>query len=104
MADTKSGFSAEERAAMAQRAEELRSTKGLKGAAKLARELEACADAVDALTGVDGEIARAVHRIVAEEAPHLDPKPSTGSRPTLPTARWWSSCSRPRSSTPATPR
>lgn len=74
MADTKSGFSAEERAAMAQRAEELRSTKGLKGAAKLARELEACAEAVDALTGVDGEIARAVHRIVAEEAPHLDPK------------------------------
>lgn len=36
-----SGFSDEERAAMAQRAEEIRSTKGLKGAAKTARELEA---------------------------------------------------------------
>ncbi|WP_336630355.1 MULTISPECIES: hypothetical protein [unclassified Microbacterium] len=74
MADTGNGFSAEERAAMAQRAEELRSTKGLKGAAKLARELEACAEAIDALAGVDGELARAVHRIVVEEAPHLDPK------------------------------
>ena len=30
MSDTKSGFSADERAAMAQRADELRSTKGLK--------------------------------------------------------------------------
>ncbi len=74
MTDTKSGFSADERAAMAQRAEELRTTKGLKGAAKLAKELEACADAIDALTGVDGDLARAVHRIVADVAPHLDPK------------------------------
>lgn len=74
MADTKSGFSAEERAAMKQRAEELRTTKGLKGAAKLAKELEACADAIDALSGVDGDLARAVHRIVADEAPDLSPK------------------------------
>lgn len=74
MADTKSGFSAEERAAMKQRAEELRTTKGLKGAAKLAKELEACAEAIDALEGIDGEVARAVHRIVSEEAPALDPK------------------------------
>ncbi|PZU45436.1 MAG: hypothetical protein DI566_10100 [Microbacterium sp.] len=68
------GFSADERAAMKQRAEELRSTKGLKGAAKLAKELEACADAIDALTGVDGDLARAVHRIVADLAPDLNPK------------------------------
>ncbi len=74
MADTKSGFSSEERAAMKQRAEELRTTKGLKGAAKLAKELEACAAAIDELDGIDGEVARAVHRIVSEEAPDLDPK------------------------------
>ncbi len=59
---------------MKQRADELRSTKGLKGAAKLAKEFEACVEAVDALEGIDGEVARAVHRIVAEEAPHLNPK------------------------------
>lgn len=74
MADTKSGFSADERAAMKQRAEELRATKGLKGAAKLAKELEACAEAIDALEGIDGEVARAVHRIVSEVAPDLNPK------------------------------
>ena len=74
MADTTSGFSAEERAAMKQRAQELRTTKGLKGAAKLAKELEACAEAIDALSGVDGDLARAVHRIVEEEAPGLNPK------------------------------
>ena len=68
------GFSDEEKAAMKQRAEELRSTKGLKGAAKLAKELEACMDAIDALEGIDGEVARMVHRIVSEEASDLDPK------------------------------
>lgn len=68
------GFSDEEKAAMKQRADELRSTKGLKGAAKLAKELEACVETVDALAGIDGEVARMVHRIVADEAPHLDPK------------------------------
>lgn len=74
MAETDGGFSADERAAMTQRAEELRATKGLKGAAKLAKELEACADAIDALTGVDGDLARAVHRIVTDLAPDLNPK------------------------------
>jgi len=74
MADTKSGFSADERAAMKQRAEELRSTKGLKGAAKLAKELEACIAAIDALEGSDGQIAVRLHAIVSEEAPDLNPK------------------------------
>lgn len=74
MAEDENRFSAEERAAMAQRAEELRSTKGLKGAAKLAKELEACGEAIDALSGVDGDLARALHRIVGAEAPQLDPK------------------------------
>ncbi|AXA96607.1 hypothetical protein [Microbacterium sp. PM5] len=74
MSDTKSGFSADERAAMAQRAEELRSTKGLKGAAKLAAEFEACIAAIDALTGTDREVATLLHRVVTEEAPQLAPK------------------------------
>jgi len=72
--DTKSGFSDEERAAMQQRADELRSTKGLKGAAKLAKELEACVAAIDALEGTDREIGVRLHTIVAEEAPELSPK------------------------------
>lgn len=74
MADTKSGFSAAERAAMAQRADELRAAKGLKGAAKLAKELEACIAAIDALEGTDRAVATALHRIVGEVAPHLEPK------------------------------
>lgn len=74
MADTKSGFSDDERAAMAQRADELRATKGLKGAAKLAKEAEACVEAIDALTGTDKEVATALHRIVLDEAPHLQHK------------------------------
>lgn len=74
MTDTTDGFSADERAAMKQRAEELRSTKGLKGAAKLAKEFEACIEAIDALTGTDKDVATALHRIVTEVAPHLEPK------------------------------
>ena len=74
MTDTKSGFSAAERAAMAQRAAELRAAKGLKGAAKLAKELEACIAAIDALEGTDKAVATALHRIVGEVAPHLEPK------------------------------
>ncbi|MWB98249.1 hypothetical protein [Agromyces seonyuensis] len=72
--DTKTGFSDEERAAMQQRADELRTTKGLKGAAKLAKELEACVEAIDSLDGVDKEAAVLLNRIVAEEAPDLAPK------------------------------
>ncbi|MDD7960935.1 hypothetical protein [Microbacterium thalli] len=68
------GFSDEEKAAMKQRADELRATKGLKGAAKLAKELEACVTTIDELDGIDGEVARMTHRIVSEEAPDLAPK------------------------------
>ena len=68
------GFSDDEKAAMKQRADELRSTKGLKGAAKLAKELEACVEVIDGLEGIDGEVARTVHRIVLAEAPELNPK------------------------------
>lgn len=72
MSDT--GLSADERAAVKQRAEELRSTKGLKGAAKLARELEDCADAIEALGGIDRQVAALLHRVVTDVAPWLNPK------------------------------
>ncbi|MEJ5943878.1 hypothetical protein WDZ17_01035 [Pseudokineococcus basanitobsidens] len=68
------GFSDDERAAVRQRADELRSTKGLKGAARTARELEACLEAVDALDGTDRVVATELHRVVTDEAPHLAPK------------------------------
>ncbi|MBF4562434.1 hypothetical protein ITJ43_09795 [Microbacterium sp. VKM Ac-2870] len=74
MGDTKSGFSDDERAAMKQRAEELRTTKGLKGAAKLAKELEACVEAIEALSGTDKEVATLLHRVVTDVAPQLEPK------------------------------
>lgn len=72
--DSVGGFSAAERAAMRQRAEELRSMKGVKGAAKREREYQACIDAIDQLDGLDRVIASRYHVIVSEEAPHLDPK------------------------------
>ncbi len=48
--------------------------KGLKGAAKLEKENQACLDAIDKLEGSDRAIAERVHVIVLEEAPHLNPK------------------------------
>lgn len=74
MSETKSGFSDAERAAMAQRAAELRAMKGVAGAAKKAKELEACLDAIDALTGTDRAVATLLHQVVSELAPDLDPK------------------------------
>jgi len=68
------GFSDAERAAMKQRADELRAQKGVKGAAKRERELQACVDAIAELPDTDRRIAERFHTIVAEEAPHLDPK------------------------------
>lgn len=72
MADKKSagGFSEAELAAMKQRAEGAGGT----GTAKKEREAKACADAIAKLEGTDREIAEKIHAIVAEEAPHLDPK------------------------------
>jgi uncharacterized protein YdhG (YjbR/CyaY superfamily) len=74
MADGNDGFSAAERKAMKQRAEELAAMKGVKGAAKKAKEYESCMAAIDALAGLDRTIAERFHVIVSEEAPHLDPK------------------------------
>lgn len=71
---TSEGFSADERAAMKQRAAELRSTKGVKGAAKKEKEAEACLAAIEALTGLDRQIAERFHVVVTEEAPDLDHK------------------------------
>lgn len=69
------GFSDAERAAMAQRAAELRGeAKAGKGAAKRAREAQACDEAIAALDGSDQRIAAVLHGLVAEEAPQLDPK------------------------------
>lgn len=67
-------FSAAERAAMKQRAEELRAAKGVKGAAKKAKEFDACMEAIAALEGLDRLIAERFHVLVTEEAPQLDPK------------------------------
>ncbi|GED98432.1 hypothetical protein [Gordonia crocea] len=68
-------FSETERAAMKQRAAELKAEKQTgKGAAKREREAKACTDAIAALTGADHAVASRYHQIVAEEAPELDPK------------------------------
>ncbi len=67
-------FSDVERAAMAQRAAEVKSGRGVKGAAKRARERDACAAAIAALDGADRAIAEALDVIVAAEAPHLNPR------------------------------
>lgn len=69
-----SEFSDDEREAMKQRAAELRATKGLKGAAKTAKELEDCMKAIDALSGLDQKIATMLHRVVMDVAPELAPK------------------------------
>ncbi len=75
MATSDSGFTEAERAAMKQRAEELRAEKKSgKGSAKKEREAQACIDAIDALSGADQQIASRLHVIVSEEAPELDPK------------------------------
>lgn len=72
--DTKSGFSDAERAAMQQRAEELKLMKGVKGLAKRQREFQACLDAIAELAGSDRQVAERFHVIVSEEAPDLEPK------------------------------
>lgn len=68
------GFSDAERAAMRQRADELRALKGVKGAAKRAREYAACLEAIEALPEPDRGLAERYHVIVSEEAPQLHPK------------------------------
>ena len=67
-----SGFSAEERAAMKARAEELRA-EGKKGAKK-ADGLQAVLDAIEKMTPDDRALAERVHVVVTTNAPELSPK------------------------------
>jgi len=69
---TRNGFSADERAAMKERAKELRAeAKGSKDREKGLADLESkIADMPDG----DQTLARAVHRIITENAPELMPK------------------------------
>lgn len=59
---------------MRQRAQELQAERGTKGAAKREREFQACVETIDGLSGVDQALAKALHQIVLELAPELDPK------------------------------
>ncbi len=70
------GFTAEERAAMKERAEELRSQKGrTKGAAKAAAELQDLLDAIAKLPDDnDRALAERLHVVITEAAPQLAPK------------------------------
>ncbi|MBU4465598.1 MAG: hypothetical protein KKH75_07105 [Actinobacteria bacterium] len=75
MASEETGFTAAERAAMKERAAELRAqSKGGTGAAKKRREAEACVDAIAALEGTDHLVAQRLHEIVSDVAPQLDHK------------------------------
>lgn len=66
MAD-KSGFSAEEKAAIKERAKETRTRRGKKdGAADLAAKIAE-------MEGTDRKFAERIHAIVGESAPHLEP-------------------------------
>jgi uncharacterized protein YdhG (YjbR/CyaY superfamily) len=70
------GFSAEERAAMKERAAELRA-EGKKGA-KLADGLEAVLDRIAEMAPEDRALAERVHATVTATAPELTPKPWYG--------------------------
>ncbi len=66
------GFSAEERAAMKERAAELRA-EGKKGA-KLADGLQACLDGIAGMAPDDRFLAERVHATITATAPELSPK------------------------------
>jgi uncharacterized protein YdhG (YjbR/CyaY superfamily) len=66
--DVAGGFSAAEREAMKQRAEELRTARGGR---KKADDLQAALDAIAQMPDGDRAIAERVHAIVTREAPHL---------------------------------
>lgn len=69
---SKTGFTALERDAMKARAAELRA-EGKKGAKK-ADELQACLDAIAAMTAEDRALAERVHATITATAPDLSPK------------------------------
>jgi uncharacterized protein YdhG (YjbR/CyaY superfamily) len=69
---TRAGFTEAERAAMAARTQELRSSG--RGGAKKADEAQACLDAIAAMPDDDRALAERVHALVGEAAPGLRPK------------------------------
>lgn len=71
MSDTKSGFTQAERAAMKERAKEL---KQAKGGAKAADDLQAVLDKIAQLPADDRVLAERVHAVVTAAAPGLAPK------------------------------
>ena len=75
MAQQKSyeGFSEEERAAMKERASELKSS-GARGAKKAGEELQDALDKIAEMPSDDRAIAETLHSIVASEAPDLSAK------------------------------
>lgn len=74
MAETET-FSAEEKAAMKQRVAEVKAQRRSgAGAKKAEADLQACLDAIAALSGTDKEVAELLHRIVTTTAPSLAPK------------------------------
>jgi uncharacterized protein YdhG (YjbR/CyaY superfamily) len=69
------GFSAEERAAMKERAAELKAaTRRGSGAKKAAADAQDCLDRIAEMPPADRVIAEALHAIVAEHAPDLAPR------------------------------
>ncbi len=75
MVEKNNGFSAAERAAMKQRAAELRAdAKAAKGAAKREADRQGVLDAIAALSGRDRVLAERFHEIVTQVAPELEPK------------------------------
>lgn len=71
--DTTSGFTEAERAAMKERAAELRASSGA-GSKKREREFQACLDAIAAMPDDDRVIAERIHAMVTSTAPELDAK------------------------------
>ena len=63
-----------ERAAVKQRAAELRKQAGRKGGSKKEKDRQDVLDTIKGLTGSDKAIAQMLHTIVTEAAPDLDPK------------------------------
>lgn len=73
--ESKGGFSAEEKAAMKERAAEARrEAKNAKGAKAKAEDLKACLDKIESMPTEDRVIAQKVHEIVTSTAPDLSPK------------------------------
>ena len=72
MADTKSGFTAAERQAMRERAEELRNSG--RGGKKKADEAQALLDKIAEMPPPDRRLAERIHAIITREAPDLHHK------------------------------